>query len=445
MSWGQSAGIAVDAINSLSPKAQRDKKWEETARGMEVQKFASTMRAQKAANEKAERENAFMGQYTKMGGVEQAFQSIKDLDPIKDAEKINAAMEGLDEGSRQALAQMQQDPKAYDSFMSKKLALGDMGNEMGYLQGDAQSTVGKLATDLRRGLISPATFDSGVKGLKQGTSEFERLLAQGVADGKMSEAEAMSMREQRLTSLIAGKKGFMITQDEDGGLTITEGMDSNTHTDRQKAKAREEFDKSSINGDKFIHLSNRFMEDAVKMPESGGVAGAVALMGNEMTAGFKNVAKLLGVGDEDGKLTESDSASLLTDDSLWGEAAGMSKIQKGRILDLAIAYAGFRGQTGRALSDTDLKLALDQIGASTNNPMTMVGSLADLQERIKADLKITAQARGYDDYKGVSQYDPKYRNYNREGLPEGAQFMGVADGFKYYIDAQGNKKKVAVQ
>ena len=51
-----SSGLSghLAAMDSLSPRAQRDKKWAETARGMEVAKYASTMKKNRLANEKAE-------------------------------------------------------------------------------------------------------------------------------------------------------------------------------------------------------------------------------------------------------------------------------------------------------------------------------------------------------------------------------------------------------
>ena len=56
MGWSDASRQASEAINSLSPQAQRDKQWAETAKGMEVAKFAASMQKNKLDAEKAAKE-----------------------------------------------------------------------------------------------------------------------------------------------------------------------------------------------------------------------------------------------------------------------------------------------------------------------------------------------------------------------------------------------------
>ena len=433
MAFSSSVGGAVDAINSLSPQAQRDRNWQKSARGMETAKFASQMKANKIANEKAAREEKVSGSYQQMKETESAFKELGALDPIKDADRIATIEAGMSEEVRAGVGQLKANPQSIDSLIARRIAAGDLGTEMGILDVDAKSNIGDLAQDFRNGLITAETFDSGIRGLKQGTSEFERLLA----DSPMKESEKVAIRGLRLKSMLDGNNGFMITSDGSGGMTISEGMSNSALTASAQSKVQKEFTDKSVAADEFMFVSNKFIEDAIQAPTAGGFAGTIASLGNEFTSAMKNTAKLLGVGDADGKLTEDGAVGrVLTDDSLWGDQANLNQVQRGRILDMAIAYSGIKGQTGKALSDADLKRALEQVGAGTNNPMSIVSKLADIQENVDASLRIGAHHHNLE-YDGLLNYDTKYKHYNRDGMEEGDTFVTFKDGIKYYRDTEG--------
>jgi len=106
-------------MKSLSPTAQREKKWAETARGMEVAKYASTMKKNRLANEKAEvdlakekaRSEAMAG-YDKGLSVQtkvEEFLATPNLDEMPPADRMahlmKTAAELSDQDAQQAFIQ----------------------------------------------------------------------------------------------------------------------------------------------------------------------------------------------------------------------------------------------------------------------------------------------------------------------------------------------------
>jgi len=140
MSWSQSAGIAVDAIKSLSPQAQRDKKWAETARGMEVAKYASTMRSNRLKNEAAEiamqrqkAEDAALDKYQQASTMQaeiETFLATPGLDSMPEADRV-ALLE--------TQASKLEDPRAQQAF-KESVVSGDYKT----LDGRIDQMVGNL-------------------------------------------------------------------------------------------------------------------------------------------------------------------------------------------------------------------------------------------------------------------------------------------------------------
>lgn len=246
----------------------------------------------------------------------------------------------------------------------------------------AASPTGKLAQDLKRGVITQEQYEQAATG-KQTTTEFERLLA----TSDKSEAEKDLIREQRLAKLTAGS-GFAIAVGADGEVTMVSGGGGEL-TKAQKGKARNAFINKTIQARKFVKLSNRVMQSVGENASQLGVVGAIARLGDEVKSIAKNVSSEFGV--------DVSGVSNNAGDYNFGSLASESAAFKTNALSLALIFASASGLgEGRALTNKDVQRAIDAIGASTNSPEQLISRIGAVQQNLQESLQIEAEERKYE-------------------------------------------------
>jgi hypothetical protein len=176
MGWSDASRQASEAINSLSPQAQRDKQWAETAKGMEVAKFASTMKKNRLANQAAERKAGVMKNWDAMNEAETAFQEIQRLSesadpaaPTRTAEQAQEYIATLSPAA-QALMRNFDTPDAYNEFVDIKSGLRTRMEAEGFLKPAAKEETKTVVKVLTNKPGSPSQQQAIAAGIPLGES-----------------------------------------------------------------------------------------------------------------------------------------------------------------------------------------------------------------------------------------------------------------------------------
>lgn len=179
------------------------------------------------------------------------------------------------------------------------------------------------------------------------------------------------------------KSGLAISIDKDGEVTISEeGMPGLTAS--QAGKQVAEYRDQRIATRRLVGLSNEMIESAEERPAELGFTGWVARKGDEAVSVFQNVKSEYGLDTSD--------VSRSLEDYNFKELAGESAEVKTNALNLALLFATTSGLAkGGRMSDKDVQLALDAIGAGTNSVAQMRSRLRAIQDDAIRGLKITAE------------------------------------------------------
>lgn len=135
----------------------------------------------------------------------------------------------------------------------------------------------------------------------------------------------------------------------------------------------------------FAQLANRFAADAKGRPEKLGTVGDIVRAFGSFTAQVEGIARIFGL---DSPLEKE------VDEYDFGSLASESAEIKRSILDLVFLDLASKGQTGRAVSDLDLKRFLEDSGISSGDPEQVVAGLRRGVENNQAQLREAIRIRG---------------------------------------------------
>ena len=196
--------------------------------------------------------------------------------------------------------------------------------------------------------------------------------------------------------MIETPDGTVIMQGEAGDLTKS-----------QQGKQKMDFTDKRIATRQFVELSNKVIEGALETPEKLGFTGFVSRIAGEVKGIASNISKLGIDTSEVSKDIESFN---------FGNLAGQSAEFKNDVLNLALIFvAGSALGKGGRVSDKDVQIAIDNIGASTNDVNQLVARLSAQQQTLVNGLKIEA------DEKKIPWEDIPLKDFKRTtpDVPEG--------------------------
>ena len=197
-----------------------------------------------------------------------------------------------------------------------------------------------------------------------------------------------------------------------------------TKTKAQEGKETVDFENASIAALNSMDVADEAIDLISKTPEIGGYSGAVIRGLNELNQTISNVAKTVrdDVGETfkftDGKETRIVSREQLGD--MYGDELGVfrksaihSQELESALINLGYMAAAMKGQTGRALSDTDLRLNMKEVGKITD-PVAAKRVLKNFVSRAVNGLQNTAKVKGYENTRPMNLVVDRLKKFAQE-------------------------------
>ena len=228
-----------------------------------------------------------------------------------------------------------------------------------------------------------------------------------------------------------------------------------TKTRAQAGKEIVDFENASIAALNAMDVADEAINLISKTPEIGGYSGVVIRGLNELNQTISNVAKTVrdDVGETfkftDGKQTKIISREQLGDMysdelSVFRKSAIHSQELESALINLGYMAAAMKGQTGRALSDTDLRLNMKEVGKITD-PIAAQKVLKNFVSRAVNGLENTAKIKGYEGTKPINLVTDRLKKFTDEAdnipspqtqedfdaLPSGSIYIDPDDGKQY--------------
>lgn len=180
---------------------------------------------------------------------------------------------------------------------------------------------------------------------------------------------------------ISPQTGMEITTAD--GTTIRTGVRGTDPAERVRAKTEAALKESKATGLKALRGIARIKQQlGTDGATIQSLAGAFARLANSGTAQVKALAKQVGIDLTPGRF----------EFSAFPQTAGKSAGFRSNVLDLAFLTARSSEPGGR-LSDRDVQMALDRLGAKSGSPEQMYGALNETIDRIIDNIDIDFQTQ----------------------------------------------------
>ena len=124
------------------------------------------------------------------------------------------------------------------------------------------------------------------------------------------------------------------------------------------------------------------------------IAGAASVV-NDLQQEAKAIGRAFNV-DIDENLLEPETYS----DDFWNDLGIQNARMKSLVTSLAFQAAAASGQTGRGVSDRDVRRFIEEIGANSSDPVAFATTIRDVADRVDRGFRINFSTRARSDFEG---------------------------------------------
>lgn len=191
-----------------------------------------------------------------------------------------------------------------------------------------------------------------------------------------------------------------------------------------KTEVRQLRDKMAA-AESFVNTAHDAINLLEENPDINTLTAGASSLVNDLQQEVKAFARNSGLEIEPSVLNEN------TYNDSFDRLGIDNRRMKSLITSLAFKAAAASGQTGRGVSDRDVRRFIEEVGATSSDPRAFAATLTDLAERTIRDVRINARTRGMD----VEDMD-----FGLSSLPRlsGGDKQGGDADIVYELDENGN-------